>query len=279
MTVVTPQRENRIDWLLPLPGWPRAQFESDFAYQGGRLVRDGVTLLSARTRADLERGVRGTPVGQRVELCMRLKPGALRPSLEVYANGIAAQREDALRASPSRSAWIHAGQALAGSAAGFIASHLYLENAALVGSEWALKMGRHMAGWHLLLTLTLFPASVWGQRKGIRAVQLVSLLFFAIHGGIAWSNVGSAMPGDSTDMQIALWNAVSGVFFLVCALYGQRAFRDMDPVAAWRRGDRVRLPRGGEDIASTQKRRRKFGNARPHRAARDAERELLRDRV
>ena len=93
-----------------------------------------------------------------------------------------------------------------------------------------------MAGWHLLLTLTLFPASVWGQRTGIRVVQGVSLMVFLIHAGIAIANLGPPEPGEPTDAWIASLNAASGLLFLVTALYGRRAYRDMDPGSALRGG-------------------------------------------
>ena len=231
-----PGAENEIAFLLPLPGWPRAMFESDFGYQGGRLLLDGVAVLSAATRADLERGVCGVPPGQSVEFAIRLDATGSRPQLAVRVGDHFARREDDLRARPSRSAWLHGFQALAGSGAGFAASYLYLQKAAALESEWAQKMGNHMAGWHLLLTLTLFPASVWGQRTGIRVVQGVSALFFLIHAGIALANLGPADPTDPSEPWIASLNAASGVLFLVTALYGQRAYRDMDQVAALRTG-------------------------------------------
>jgi len=132
---------------------------------------------------------------------------------------------------------VHASLALMGSAAGFVASALYLAKGSAAEGAWAIKMGQHMAGWHLLLTVTLFPASVWGQRVGIRAVQLVSLLFFFIHAGIALANVAPTDAADPSDGAIAFFNAVSGIFFLATAIYGNRAYRDMDPVAALLRGD------------------------------------------
>jgi hypothetical protein len=228
--------EHEVVFYLPLPGWPRALFQSDFTYAGGRLLIDGVPVLSAATRAELERGVRGDlPPHGGVE--MRLVPAGTGHDVCVTAGGRRARRESELRARPSRSAWMHACQALAGSGAGFAASWLYLQKAAELGSDWALKMGDHMAGWHLLLTCTLFPASVWGQRTGIRAVQWVSLLFFLIHAGIALANVGSSDPSEPNDAWIAGLNAASGLLFLVAAIYGWRAYRDMDPVRALRRGD------------------------------------------
>jgi hypothetical protein len=85
-----------------------------------------------------------------------------------------------------------------------------------------------------LLTLTLFPASVWGQQLGIRAVQLVSCVFFFIHVGIAVAN--GVAPDSLRDGSIAMLNALSGLLFLVSVIYGQRAHRDMDPVAALQLG-------------------------------------------
>lgn len=228
--------ENEIVFLLPLPGWPRALFQSDFAYRGGKLLLEGATLLAAVDRAELERGVRGVPAGQTVEFELRLDVAGPRPQLELRVGGRPARRLDEIRARPSRSAWIHACQALAGSAAGFAASYRYLARATELGSEWAFKMGNHMAGWHLLLTFTLFPASVWGQRTGIRVVQWVSLTFFCIHAGIAIANLGPPQPGEPTDAWIAALNAISGLLFLVTAIYGQRAYRDMDPASALRGG-------------------------------------------
>jgi len=70
-------------------------------------------------------------------------------------------------------------------------------------------------------------------------VQWVSLLFFFIHAGIAIANFGPAEPTQPTDAAIAGLNAASGFLFLVAAIYGNRAYRDMDPVAALRAG-RVR---------------------------------------
>jgi len=235
--------ELELAFRLPLDGWPRAVFESDLAYDGGRLVVDACTVVRANTREQLERGVRGTLPITGVDVAVRLAEDGRSGGLQVWANGQPALREDALRARPTRSAWVHACLALAASAAGFTASYLYLVKAHLLESEWALKMANHMAGWHLLLTLTLFPASVWGQRVGIRAVQWVSLVFFGIHAGIAIANLGASDPTSPDDPWIALWNAVSGVCFLAAALYGFRAHRDMDPVAALCAG-RARVAKG-----------------------------------
>lgn len=225
-----------LGFLLPLPGWPRALVQTDFGYESVRLELDGRTVLRTDSRAALEGGVseRLAPEGSLIAMRLRLtERGA--PDLQVSIDGQDARREDRLRARPSGSAWLHACLALAASAAGFVASYLYLVRAALDQSDWALKMGNHMAGWHLLLTFVLFPASVWGQRRGIRLVQAVSFLFFLIHLGIAVANL---MPGEAGGHEgaIAVFNALSGAFFLASALYGQRAYRDMDPVAAFRSG-------------------------------------------
>ena len=231
--------ELEVAFRLPLDGWPRAVFESDYAYDGGRLVVDDHAVVRANTRRQLEGGVRGSLPLSGVDVAVRLVVGERTPDLQVWVDGRPALREDALRARPTPSAWVHACLALTASAAGFTASYLYLLKAHALQSEWALKMANHMAGWHLLLTFTLFPASVWGQRVGIRAVQWASLLFFCIHAGIAVANLGPTDPTNPDDPWIALWNAVSGVCFLAAALYGYRAYRDMDPVTALRAG-RVR---------------------------------------
>ncbi len=224
-----------IAFRLPLAGWPRALFRSDYGYRRGILSLDGAPTLEADSREALERGVEanlhsagGAPI--RMELLYR--NGV--PELQVQVAGRAAVREDRVWARPTRSAWIHACIALAGSAAGFAASYCYLLEAEALHSVWATKMGQHTGGWHLLLTFTLFPASVWGQRAGIRAVQLVSLLFFAIHAGIALAN--SEANSDLGDPAIAFFNALSGALFLVSVIYGNRAYRDMDPVVALQRG-------------------------------------------
>ena len=213
-----------IAFRLPLDGWPRAVFQSDYGYRGGVLVVDGAQVLQARSREALERGVEGHAKG--APLAMRLVDRAGAPVLEVSAAGREAKREGRIWARPTRSAWIHACIALGGSAAGFAASWFYLVKASLLHDDWARKMGQHTLGWHILLTFTLFPASVWGQRAGIRAVQVASLVFFCIHAGMALANSDLGDPG------IAFFNAVSGILFLASILYGNRAHRDMDPVAA-----------------------------------------------
>jgi hypothetical protein len=213
-----------IAFRLPLAGWPRAVFQSDYGYRGGVLVLDGAQVLQAPSREALEQGVEGHANG--APLAMRLHERGGAPVLEVTADGKEARREGRIWARPTRSAWIHALTALGGSAAGFAASWFYLVKAEALHDDWARKMGQHTLGWHLLLTFTLFPLSVWGQRPGIRAVQLVSLLFFCIHAGMALANSNLGDPG------IAFCNALSGVLFFASTVYGNRAHRDMDPLAA-----------------------------------------------
>jgi hypothetical protein len=203
-----------VAFRLPLQGAPRAVFASDFGLRGGRLTVDGNLVLAVDSRAALERGM-VVPLGH-----ARLTLRTLDDEVRLWVDGVEAPREDRLRAPTSRSAWVHACMALAASAFGFIASWLYIGR----GDAWSTKMALHMAAWHLLLTLTLFPASVWGQRVGIRAVQLAALVFFCIHLGIAIANIAAPMDG------IAILNAASGMAFLATTVYGQRAHRDMDPL-------------------------------------------------
>lgn len=229
--------EIEIHFLLPLPGWPSARLSCEFTYENARLEVEGATVLRATTRKEIERGVSAVLLPSGSTILLRLdvsQSGA--PTWHLSVDGQAARREDQLRARPTRSAWVHATIALAASAAGFVASYLYLLRATADATGWSLKMANHMAGWHLLLTFTLFPASVWGRRVGIRSVQFVSLLFFLIHVGIALANLGSTDGEGHQGGGIALFNALSGVFFLVSTFYGNRAWRDMDPVQALRQG-------------------------------------------
>jgi hypothetical protein len=214
----------RIALRLPINDWPRATIESDYGWRGAVLSVEGRDLLRARSRQDLESGVEGWLPGHHV----RLRLVGADP--EVLVDGRIAPREDRLRAPPSRAAWLHALQALLASLFGFLASWMYLKK----GDPWAFKMGAHTLGWHLLLVVTLFPASLWGQRAGIRAVQLVSAIFFFIHAGIALAN--GAEVAAPIDVWIAVFNALSGVVFAVAVWYGQVAWRSMDPIVALRAG-------------------------------------------
>jgi hypothetical protein len=223
-----------IAFRLPIDGWPRALFRSNFSYDGGTLHVGKRCVLAATTRTGLETGLAGAlPSGE--PLAMRLVGGE-GGRLVVEVDGCDAPREGKLYAPPSRSAWIHGIIGLGASALGFLAGYIYLVKAELMDSAWAMKMGNHTAMWHLLLVLTLFPASVWGQRLGIRSVQFVSSVFFFIHVGIATANAFWPDASSPNDVWIALFNALSGVLFLASVLYGQKAHRDMDPVAALKAG-------------------------------------------
>ncbi len=203
----------------------RAIFESDHLFSRGRLTDGNATIFEFDGTANREL----TTTWQGHELALML-PEATTPDpndLALVVDGEPALREDRMRLSASRSAWMHAFIALFASFAGFVASYLYMVKADASSDAWALKMGIHTAGWHLLLTLTLFPASVWGQRIGIRAVQFVSFVFFCIHLGIAIANFVDPSPHDGP--WIAIFNALSGAFFLGAVFYGQRAHRDMNP--------------------------------------------------
>lgn len=214
---------------LPLADWPAAVVESDYAFGSTKLVVDGRELLRAETRTQLRDGVR-TAFGDH-DLRMRLDESDDGADIVVELDGRRALEESSLRPPVCPSVRRHALIALAASAAGFIASYLYLERAWAMDSVWALKMAYHMAGWHLLLTFVLAPASLLFGRIGIRSVQVTSALFFLIHLGIAVANAldpSSLHHGGA----IAVWNALSGLFFLAAVFYGNTAWRDMDPVRA-----------------------------------------------
>lgn len=215
--------ELELSFRLPIEGWPRAVFRSSYTLRGGTLDIAEESVLAARDAEELALGVEQVFRGVQVRLHARRAQDG-KPEVEVTAGGARAIREDTLRATTSRSAWIHGFVALAASFFGFAASALYLVRAETAGDPWALKMAIHMAAWHALLTLVLFPLSVWGQRAGIRAVQAVSALFFAIHLGISLANTHT-----SDGLAIAVLNAASGLCFLAAVVYGQVAHRDMDP--------------------------------------------------
>lgn len=214
---------------LPVAGSPRATFETDFGLRGGRLLVEDRVAIAVHTREALANGAVTRYADQELEVRL-VTDGATEHVVLLYA-GQLVPTEDRLSAPPSRSAWIHGWVALAASFFGFVASWLYLERARSFEDAWALKMAIHTAGWHLMLTLLLFPASVWGQRIGIRAVQLVSLIFFFIHLGMAISNLDAASRSMSGPW-IATFNALSGICFAAAVVYGQTAHRDMDPLRA-----------------------------------------------
>jgi hypothetical protein len=216
--------ELRVAFRLPTPDARRLVFVSDYGLRGGRVLLGDRVLVEAASSAALARGVSGQlPDSARVLTLQATDPA----DVQLRLDGEEVSPEDRLRAPISRSAWLHAFLALGGSAFGLVASWLYLRRAGLANDPWAMKMALHMAAWHLLLTLTLFPLSVFGQRVGIRAVQGTSLIFFCIHVGIAVANTGSAFDGP----WIAVFNGASGLAFLAAAVYGSRAYADMDPLA------------------------------------------------
>lgn len=216
-----------IPFRLPLSGRPRAVFETDYLYEGGRLLVGGACILQVASRSALEEGVsahfsEGT-------ICARLATDGGATKLHLLLDDVDAIDEREIELMATRSTWAHALLALGGSFAGFVASGLYLHKATVLHSAWAMKMGQHTAGWHLLLTLALLPGAVWGGRIGIRIVQCVCVLFFAIHLMIALANLGPSDPTNPNDLGVALFNALSGVLFFAAAVVGQRAHRDMDP--------------------------------------------------
>lgn len=216
-----------IAFRLPIRGRPRAVFETDYLYQGGRLLLDGACVLTVPSRAALERGASAASAAGVISVRLEARDGESR--VVVALDDVEATDERDVEVHATRSAFIHALLALGGSFGGFVASYLYLHKAALIHSAWALKMGQHTAGWHLLLTLTLFPGSIWGGRTGIRIVQCVCLLFFAIHLAIAVANLVGSDPTNPNDAGVAVFNALSGALFFAAALYGNRAHRDMEP--------------------------------------------------
>lgn len=214
-------------FLLASLGWRRLTFASDYSLSFGVLEVDGQELLRARSQQQLLDGIDiAWPTANDV-LRLRLIDIKTR-QLQLHHNGVLLPREKKVEVPPSRAVWMHAYLALWASFAGFVASYLYLKKAQILESVWALKMGYHTAGWHLLLTLTLFPASVWGQRPGIRLVQVVSAVFFAIHLGIGLANFGVNDPNNPNDFWIGLWNATSAVFFGLAVWWGNKAHADMD---------------------------------------------------
>lgn len=119
---------------------------------------------------------------------------------------------------------IHAALAFAASIAGFVASYIYLLRAAADGGAWALKMAYHMAAWHGLLVLVLAPLSLLFGTTGLRIVQWVCALFFAIHVGIGFTNAhGTGTGAESHATAIAIWNLLSAVCFAAAVPTGSLA--------------------------------------------------------
>ncbi len=206
---------------LQFEGPARARFVSDFGLTHAVVYWADAQVLTVRDAQALAAGVRAAlPHGQG-----ELEVRAAHPSVVVLClNGVPLRPAGSSAHRSAGAAWVHALLALAGSLFGFAAGWLYLQRAQQDGEAWSLKMAWHMAAWHLLLTLTLFPASLWGQRAGIRAVQLVSLVFFAIHAGISLANA-LAGGGASEGAAIASLNLLSGLAFLATFLWGFRALR------------------------------------------------------
>jgi hypothetical protein len=218
-----------INYRLPLPGLPQARFESNYSLNGGQLIVAGSSIVSITTREALQRGVEVEyPEGRRLTLSLR--EGVTEPDVAIAIDDQPAIREDRARVPATRSAWIHGVLALAASFFGFASSYLYFLRSQAGADDWALKMAIHMAAWHLLLTIALLPASVWGGRTGIRGVQATSVLFFLIHLGAAFANVDDPANG----LAISVLNAASGILFLASAFYGQLAHSEMDPFRAFR---------------------------------------------
>ncbi|MEQ9503993.1 MAG: hypothetical protein RIT81_44470 [Deltaproteobacteria bacterium] len=213
-----------VPFSVNLDGGVQARFLGDHLFSRGCVKFGDETVVDFDERRERLIG-RWRDHEVRLELPDRDVPDPNR--LALYIDDERVPQIGHVRLKPSRSAWIHATQALLASFAGFVASWLYLVKAEEQADAWAMKMGIHTAGWHLLLTLTLFAASVWGQRIGIRAVQFVSLVFFCIHAGMAIANFVDPSPLDGPG--IAVFNAISGIFFFVAVVYGNTAARDMTP--------------------------------------------------
>jgi hypothetical protein len=205
--------ELRIDFVLPRAAPSRAVFVTDYGLRGGRLLVADQIVVEAASRDALARGVTAVleRTGQRVEV------RALDDfDVQVTLDGEPAVRADRASTETRRAAWLHAVLALGASACGFAASFLYVVRARVAADPWAMKMAVHMAGWHLLLTIALFPAAVWGGRFGRHAVRATALLFFLIHLGIALANGGAS--GEAHASLIAALNAASGLLFLATTL-------------------------------------------------------------
>ncbi|MEJ7734314.1 MAG: hypothetical protein WKG00_34605 [Polyangiaceae bacterium] len=203
--------ELRISYLLPAASPTRAVFVTDYGLRGGELLVDGAVVLAAPSHAALQQGVVGALRSSGQAVCARSEGDF---DVRIWVDGIEAVREDAPAAFRGRAARLHAALALAASASGFVASWLYVVRARASGDAWAMKMALHMAGWHLLLTLALFPAALWGGRFGLAGVRVTALVFFAIHAAIALANLGPEAEGSA----IAALNATSGLAFLATAL-------------------------------------------------------------
>jgi hypothetical protein len=217
--------QRAITYRLPLAGRPVAELVTDYSLSFARVAVAGQTVLEATGAEVVARGVDAPLAGGPHRLAVRAADND--EGIALLFDGAELDSAERVAVPTSRSAWAHACIALTGSLVGLAAAYGYLLRARAAGDAWAMKMAYHMAAWHLLLALTLFPASVWGQRIGIRAVQVVSAVFFAIHLGIGLANAGDHGLADGTWM--AALNVASGACFLAAAVYGQRAHADMRP--------------------------------------------------
>jgi hypothetical protein len=192
----------------------RAAFVTDYGLRGGRLLIDNAPVLIADSAPALADGVTAILASTNQLVTVRTT-GAFEVSL--WVDGLQAVPSDRAPPRRARGASIHGGLALAASVFGLWASWLYVVRARASADPWAMKMAIHMAGWHLLLTLALFPAAIWGGAAGVRAVRATAVVFFCIHLGIAIAN---AAPGGDLEQGawIAFLNAASGAAFLTTAL-------------------------------------------------------------
>ena len=203
--------ERSLSFVLPRPAGERATFFTDFGLRGGRLVVDGSEVLAASSREALQRGVRAALADPERQVLVR---AAGDFDVRIWVDGVEARREDEARSTTGGRSALHAILALVASACGFAASWLYVVRARAAGDPWSMKMALHMAGWHALLTLTLFPGALFGNRLGLIVVRITCLVFFAIHVGIALANLGPEAESGA----IAILNAASGLAFLATAI-------------------------------------------------------------
>ena len=98
-----------------------------------------------------------------------------------------------------------------------------------------LRVGRH-GEVHSLLILRNGETVIEEYFQGFHSydehsLQSVSKSFTSALIGIAIANAVSNDPVNPGDFWIGTWNALSGAFFLAAVVYGNVAYRDMDPVA------------------------------------------------
>lgn len=205
------------------PDGGRIEVRTSYLYDGATVHWDGDQVLALADRAAFLAGAQVRVGADELSVVLR-DDGVRVPEPELVLNRAPLVRQDRARRATSGPVYLHSFLALFGSFAGFAASYLYLLRSENYDDPWALKMALHMGAWHLLLTLTLFPAALFGGRIGVRIAQLASLLFFAIHLGIGLANLDAGtLLKDG--WPIALLNAASGLFFALAVLSGQPAVR------------------------------------------------------